>query len=125
MEQFKHTEEKKRIIQELVPGKQVTLAHIIANPDASLYEKISLEAGSASATARSAIGIVTMSPAESTIIAADVGIKSAGVTLGFVDRVSGTLIFTGTVSEVEAAMRAIMQFAEEKLGFSVCAITKT
>ena len=36
-----------------------------------------------------------------------------------------TLIFTGTVSEVEAAMRAIMQFAEEKLGFSVCAITKT
>ncbi len=68
---------------------------------------------------------MTMSPAESTIIAADVGIKSAGVTLGFVDRVSGTLIFTGTVSEVEAAMRAIMQFAEEKFGFSVCDITKT
>lgn len=123
MDFHQHTEEKMRIIQELVPGKQVTLAHIIANPDASLYEKISLEAGSA--TAHGAIGIVTMSPAESTIIAADVGIKSAGVTLGFVDRVSGTLIFTGTVSEVEAAMRAIMQFAEEKLGFSVCAITKT
>lgn len=124
MEQFsRNTEEKMRIIQELVPGKQVTLAHIIANPDESLYRKISLEAGET--TARSAIGIVTMSPAESTIIAADIGIKSAGVALGFVDRVSGTLIFTGTVSEVEAAMRAIMQFAEEKLGFSVCDITKT
>ena len=84
-----------RIIQELVPGKQVTLAHIIANPDASLYEKNQPEAGGAirhGANAHGAIGIVTMSPAESTIIAADVGIKSAGVTLGFVDRVSGTLI---------------------------------
>ena len=128
MDFHQHTEEKMRIIQELVPGKQVTLAHIIANPDASLYEKISLEAGAGNAhgtTAHGAIGIVTMSPAESTIIAADVGIKSAGVTLGFVDRVSGTLIFTRTVSEVEAAMRAIMQFAEEKLDFSVCDITKT
>lgn len=47
MDFHQHTEEKMRIIQELVPGKQVTLAHIIANPDASLYEKISLEAGSA------------------------------------------------------------------------------
>ncbi len=45
MDFHQHTEEKMRIIQELVPGKQVTLAHIIANPDASLYEKISLEAG--------------------------------------------------------------------------------
>ena len=43
MDFHQHTEEKMRIIQELVPGKQVTLAHIIANPDASLYEKISLE----------------------------------------------------------------------------------
>ena len=25
--------EKQRIIQEFVPGKQVTLAHVIANPD--------------------------------------------------------------------------------------------
>ena len=26
-------EDKLRIVQELVPGKQITLAHIIANPD--------------------------------------------------------------------------------------------
>lgn len=115
--------DKMRIIQELVPGKQVTLAHIIANPDETLYQKISLDSGEDFKPG--AIGIVTMSPAESTIIAADVGIKSAGVKLGFVDRVSGTLIFSGSVSEVEAAMRAIMQFAEEKLEFSVCSITKT
>ena len=32
-------EEKQRIIQEFVPGKQVTLAHVIANPDPDLYKK--------------------------------------------------------------------------------------
>ena len=26
-------QDKMRIVQELVPGKQITLAHIIANPD--------------------------------------------------------------------------------------------
>ena len=32
--------DKQRIIQELVPGKQITLAHIIANPDEILYKKL-------------------------------------------------------------------------------------
>ncbi|MER2172763.1 MAG: propanediol utilization protein, partial [Psychrobacillus psychrodurans] len=27
------SEEKKRFIQEFVPGKQITLSHLIANPD--------------------------------------------------------------------------------------------
>ena len=31
-------EEKMRIIQESVPGKQVTLAHLIANPDKVVYK---------------------------------------------------------------------------------------
>lgn len=29
---------KQRIIQEFVPGKQVTLAHLIANPEPSIYK---------------------------------------------------------------------------------------
>lgn len=32
-------EEKARIIQELVPGKQVTIAHLIAHPDEDLAKK--------------------------------------------------------------------------------------
>ena len=32
-------DEKKRIIQEFVPGKQVTLAHVIAHPNNNLYAK--------------------------------------------------------------------------------------
>ena len=31
------TDDKLRIIQELVPGKQITLAHVIASPDPILY----------------------------------------------------------------------------------------
>ena len=36
-------ETKQRIIQESVPGKQITLAHIIANPDDTLYRKLGLD----------------------------------------------------------------------------------
>ena len=77
-------DEKMRIIQELVPGKQITLAHIIANPDDILYQKLGLDP--AVDYASSAIGIVTMSPAETAIIAGDIAIKSSGVVLGFLDR---------------------------------------
>ena len=33
-------QEKLRIVQETVPGKQITLAHIIANPDPVIYQKL-------------------------------------------------------------------------------------
>lgn len=114
---------KQRIIQELVPGKQITLAHIIAAPDAILYRKLGLDP--AVDYARSAIGIVTMTPAEYAIIAADLAIKRSAASLGFVDRFSGTLIVTGKVDEVEASLAAVTEYAEEKLGFKVCPITKT
>ncbi len=119
---MEHTE-KQRIIQELVPGKQITLCHIIANPDPILYQKLGLDP--AVEYSRLAIGILTLSPAETAIIAGDIAIKSSGAALGFVDRFSGTVILTGTYSEVEASLRAVMQYAEETLGFTVCKITKT
>ena len=114
---------KMRIIQELVPGKQITLAHVIANPDKILYKKLGLDP--AVDYSKSAIGIVTMSPAETAIIAGDIAIKSSGVEIGFVDRFSGTLIVTGSVSEVESAVEALCRYAEKTLGFTVCPITKT
>ncbi len=117
------TQGKIRIVQELVPGKQITLAHIIAAPDEVLYQKLGLNPEMD--YHKSAIGIVTMSPSETAIIAADIGTKSAGVELGFVDRFSGTLIVTGTVSEVEAALRAIVDYSKETLGFEVSEITRT
>ena len=116
-------EDKQRIIQELVPGKQITLAHIIANPDSVLYEKLGLNP--AVDYSRSAIGVLTVSPAETAIIIADIAIKSSGVELGFVDRFSGSLIVTGTVSQVEAAIQAILIYVEDTLGYTVCEITRT
>ena len=116
-------EEKLRIIQELVPGKQITLAHIIANPGKILYKKLGLDPSVD--YSKSAIGIVTMSPSETAIIAADIAMKASGCEIGFVDRFSGTLIVTGTVSEVEAAMKAVTEYTEQTLGFTVCPITKT
>ncbi len=117
-------ENKQRIIQEIVPGKQITLAHIIANPDDTLYKKLGLDP-TVDYSKKSAIGIVTMSPSEYAIIAADLAMKSSGAEVGFVDRFSGTLITVGTVSEVEAGLLAVVEYAQNKLGFSVCEITKT
>ena len=116
-------ENKQRIIQELVPGKQITLAHIIANPDPTLYEKLGLNPQVA--CSKSAIGVLTVSPAETAIIMADIAIKSAGIELGFVDRFSGSVIITGTVSEVEASVQAILDYVEHTLGYAVTPITRT
>ena len=116
-------ENKQRIIQELVPGKQITLAHIIANPDPILYQKLGLNP--AVEYVKAAIGVLTVSPAETAIIMADIGIKSAGVELGFVDRFSGSVIVTGTVSEVEASIQAILQYVENTLGYAVTPVTRT
>ncbi len=115
-------QDKARIIQEIVPGKQITLAHIIASPDPILYQKLGLDPKLD--YAKAAIGITTVTPSETAIIMADIAIKSSGVELGFVDRFSGSLIVTGTVSEVEASMNAIADYVT-KLGYQVCEITKT
>lgn len=116
-------EEKVRIIQELVPGKQITIAHLIANPDEDLYVKLGLDPRID--YNRVAIGLITISPAETAVIAADIAVKSSGVELGFVDRFSGTLIVTGTISETEAALRAILEYVKNKMGFAVCELTRT
>lgn len=115
--------DKLRIIQELVPGRQITLAHIIANPDPELYRKLGLDPRID--YSHSAIGVLTISPCETAIIAADISMKASGIELGFVDRFSGTLVITGTISEVEAAFRAVTEYAEQKLGYNVCEVTKT
>ena len=56
-------EQKQRIIQEYVPGKQVTLMHLIASPMPSLYMKLGL------VDAEGAIGIFTITPTEAAMIA--------------------------------------------------------
>ena len=115
--------EIQRIVQELVPGKEITIAHLIANPDADLYVKLGLNPKID--YSKSAIGLMSISPAETAVIAADIAMKAAGVEIGFVDRFSGTLIVTGTISETEAALRAVLDYVKEKMDFKVCNITRT
>ncbi|MCG0276172.1 MAG: BMC domain-containing protein [Thermosediminibacteraceae bacterium] len=109
---------KQRIIQEYVPGKQITLAHLIASPDASLYRKLGLDP-------KGALGILTITPGEGAIIAADIAIKSASVEIGFLDRFSGSLVINGDVAAVECALNEVIKFLSEILGFTPAKITKS
>ncbi len=118
-----NSDDKLRIIQELVPGKQITLAHVIASPDPVLYQKLGLNPEMD--FSGNAIGILTVSPAETAIIAADLATKSANVDLSFVDRFSGTLIVTGLISDVESALRAIVEYCRDRLNFTVCELSRT
>lgn len=117
------SENKLRIIQELVPGRQITLAHIIASPDEIVYKKLGLNPDID--YNKAAIGILTVSPAETAVIAADVALKNADIELGFVDRFSGTIIVTGLVADTETAIRAAVDYIGNTLGFTVCEVTRT
>jgi len=108
-------QEKQRIIQEFVPGKQVTLAHVIANPDSSLYKKLGVIGDYTGA-----LGIMTITPSEGAIIGADVAMKAANV-----DRFNGSLIINGTVADVEAAVKDVLNVLENTLHFAPTVITKS
>ena len=111
-----------RIIQESVPGKQITMAHVIASPDEILYRKLGLDPNVD--YHRSAIGVLTMTPSETAIIAADLAVKASAIQIGFIDRFSDTLIITGTISDVTIAFERILEYTAAELGFTICRITK-
>ncbi len=110
--------EKERIIQEFVPGKQVTLAHLIAHPTVELSQKIGVPGAEA-------LGILTLTPGETAMIAGDVATKAADVHIGFLDRFSGALVIYGAVGAVEEALRQTLQTLDTRLGFAICLLTRT
>ena len=115
--------DKPVIVQEFVPGKQITLCHIIANPGEVLYTKLGLDPQVD--YSKSAIGVLTIIPYEGAVIAADISMKSSGAEIGFVDRFTGTLIITGSVSSVESAFTAVRDFFTKKLHYECCEVPKT
>ncbi|EOI01886.1 propanediol utilization protein PduU [Enterococcus moraviensis ATCC BAA-383] len=112
--------EKQRMIQEYVPGKQITLAHIIANPNPEIYEKLGLVD-----VQTNAIGILTITPSEAAIIAVDIATKAGDISIGFIDRFSGSVVITGDVSSVESALSEVLTGLGTILGFNETHITKT
>ena len=111
-------ESKTRSIHEYVPGKQVTLAHIIASPVRDIYERLGIEESGT-------IGIATLTPCETAIIAADIATKASDVEIGFLDRFTGSLVISGDVASVETAMEAINTILADLLGFTPAMITRT
>ena len=112
--------EKQRIIQEFVPGKQITLAHLIANPDPDLYKKLGVIGAK-----QGAIGIMTITPSEAAIIGADAATKAASVEIVFLDRFNGSLVINGDVASVESALKNVLHVLCEVMGFAPAAITRT
>lgn len=107
-----------RIIQESVPGKQVTIAHIIASPMSDIYERLGIDD-------KGAIGILTLSPYETAIIAADIATKTADVEIGFLDRFTGSVVISGDVQSVETALQAVTETLCNLLDFTTVPITRT
>ena len=113
--------EMQRIIQESVPGKQITIAHIIASPMKDIFERLGLDSNSG----KCAIGILALCPYESAIIAADIASKISDIEIGFLDRFTGSLIITGDVASVETALVAINDTLHNLMGFTPTIITRT
>ena len=107
-----------RVIQESVPGKQVTLAHIIASPVADIYDRLGIEESGA-------IGILTLTPGETAIIAADIATKAADVEIGFLDRFTAAVLINGDVQSVETALGTVIDKLAKLLQFDVVKITRT
>lgn len=107
-----------RIIQESVPGKQVTLAHVIAAPVSAVYDCLGIENNGA-------IGILTLTPFETSMIAADVASKAADVEVGFLDRFTGSVVISGDVQSVETALQEVTNVLKNQLSFDVVPVTKT
>ena len=109
--------QRTRVVQLSVPGREVTLAHVIGKPDPSVYTNLCLEIGFHADFDQEgrAIGILQLSPAESAVIAADVAVK---------DRFSGALIITGARAEVDAAMEENLHFFRDDLHFRVCMLSQ-
>lgn len=107
-----------RIIQESVPGKQVTIAHVIASPMSDIYERLGIDD-------KGAIGILTLSPYETAIIAADIATKTANVEIGFLDRFTGSVVISGDVQSVETALKAVTETLCSLLDFTTVPITRT
>jgi ethanolamine utilization protein EutS len=112
--------EKQRVIQEYVPGKQITLAHVIAKPPQDLCDKM----GFPEAFGES-LGILTITPGEGAILAGDLATKSGRIALCYVDRFSGSVVVRGEVAAVESALKAVVSVLSERLAFAGCQVTRT
>ena len=119
--------DKLRLVRIRIPGSEVSLAHLIGVSDSEVYKNLGLHIGVHEGEDHTgeSIGIISFTPWESVVVAADVAVKSADVQIGFMDRFCGTLILTGGLSQVETAVEAVVKFFKEELHFPVSEIVRS
>ena len=115
-----------RLVRVKVPGKEIDLAHLIGVSGTPIYHDLSLHIGTHLGEDHTgeSIGLLNMTPWESTVVAADIAMKSGDVELGFLDRFSGAVILLGSRAEVKSALEHVVEFFRTELGFTVCEITE-
>lgn len=115
---------KLRMTRVRVPGKEVCLAHILNPSQACIYQNLALHIGVHEGEDHTgeSIGLIRFTPWEAVVVAADIAVKSAQVEIGFMDRFCGSLIITGGLSQVETAVREVVRFFGEELGFHTCEV---
>lgn len=114
-----------RLARVRVPGREISLAQVIGVSDRSVYENLGLHIGvhAGEDHVGESIGLLHFTPWESTVVAADVALKSGHVEIGFLDRFCGTLIVLGSRTDVQSAVEGVVNFFRDELHFPVCEIT--
>ena len=119
MIQFNRFGEREKVRQESVPGKQLTLAHVVAGPHNSLYTGLEM------ANRFESVGIMRVTPSMTAIIAADVAAKAGGAEIAVMDRFSGSVVILGDVAAVEAGLQGVAEVLGGRLGFDVEKLTRS
>lgn len=116
-----------RMTRVRVPGREVNLAHVLSPDDSSVYHNLGLHIGVHEGEDHTGetLGIMSFTPWESTIVAADVAMKAANIQIGYMDRFCGTLIITGDHTNVETSVSEVLNFFSENLGFYTCELHKS
>ena len=111
-----------------VPGKEVLPGFISSHrPIRRYYQNLALHIGVHAGEDHTgeAIGMIRLTPWETVIAAADIAVKAADIQIGFMDRFCGSLIITGGLSQVQAAVKEVVRYFGEELHFKTCEIHKS
>ena len=96
------------------------MAHLIANPEPDLYKKLGVVG-----ERTGALGILTITPGEGAIVAADVASKAASVDLVFVDRFNRLRGHQRGCGQRGGALKDVLDVLGNVMGFTPAPITRT
>ena len=106
------------MIGQIIPVKTLSV-QLIANVSPGLRRALKLPKDC------STVGLISTDCDDATYIALDEATKAASVDIVFVDRFNGSLVINGTVSDVETAMKDVLDVLESMLHIEPTVITKT